>query len=150
MYKPPIWDGSLPLLVSFCVVSFLFLLGLLLRRLRRRVANRSVRPLDLSTLHTLMDRDDEAFFRKMLSRPQFFHLKRLRIRVTWKYVRHVANNAATVRRFAASLQHDPDAAQTATEVVDLASRIRVQCLLALAKLTVEYMFPAVRLRRYKS
>lgn len=152
MYEPPIWDGVLPLFVSFCFVLFPFLLRLLSRHLRQRVANRTLRPLDLSALHTLTDRDDEGFLREVLSQPEFFRFKRLRIRVTWKYVRCLANNSATVRRLAAGSRHDPDVnvAQTARELARLASRIRAQSLLAFAKLTVEYMLPAVRLRRYKS
>lgn len=37
-------------------------------------------------------------------------------------------------------------AQRAKEMARLTSQIRVQCLLAFAKLTVEYIFPAIRLR----
>ena len=153
MDRLAIWDGSLPFLVSLCFV----LSPLLLRHLRRRaakprVANRPVRPLDLSAFHALVERDDEAFLREKLSRAQFFRLKRLRIRVMWKYVRCIARNAATVRRAAARSWHDPDVnvAQTAIETAGLASQIRVQCLLAFTKLTVEYIFPAIRLRRNRS
>ena len=145
MYKAPIWDGSLPLFVSFCVV-ILFLR--LLRHLRQRTVNRSVQPLDLSGFHTLVDRDDESFLREKLPRAEFFRLKRLRIKVAWKYVRRIAANSATVRRLAASSRHDADlnVAQTARKLAGLASWLRVQCLLAFAKLAVEYMFPAIRLK----
>lgn len=151
MEKLPIWDGSLPLLVSVCFLLFPLLLRHL-RQLRQRVANRPLRPLDLRAFHALMDRDDEAFLREKLSRAEFFRFKRLRIKVIWKYMRCLAHNSAAVRRHVAGSRHDPDVnvAQTAREVADLASQIRVQCVLGFAKLTAEYMFPAIRLRRYKS
>ena len=141
-----------PLLVSLCYVLSPFMFRLLFRHLRRRAANRSVRPLDLSAFRALLDGDDEAFLREKLSRAEFFRLKRLRIKVIRKYARRIADNSAIVLRSVASSRHDPDVnvAQTAMEVENLAAQIRVHCRLAFAKLTVEYMFPAIRLRKYRS
>ena len=147
MDNPPTWDGGWPLFVSLCFVAFpLVLRHLRLRALKRTV--RTVRPLDLTGFHTLMDRDSEAFLRERLPRAEFFRIKRRRIKVLWKYVRRVAQNAAAVRRAIAGSRYNADvnAAQLAREVADLAAKIRVQCLLAFAKLTVEYIFPAIRLR----
>lgn len=135
--------------VSMVVVVLLALLTITffwvgLRSRRKHVQDR---PLDLSAFHTLLDRDDEAFLRERLSRSEFSHLKRLRIRVTWKYVRRIADNCAAAMRDTSILRFDPDAnvAATAAEIVDLASQIRVHCLVALAKLTVEYAFPSMQL-----
>ena len=153
MDRLAIWDGTLPFLVSLCVVLLsLFVFRLRHRAAKPRVANRSVRPIDLNAFHAVMGREDEAFLREKLSRAQFFRLKRLRIRVMWKYVRCIAQNAATVRRAAASVRLDPDVnvAQAARETAALALQIRRQSLLAFARLTVEYMFPAIRLRRHRS
>ena len=111
MDRLAIWDGTLPFLVSLCFVLSPLLVRHLNQRvanLRRRVANRSVRPFDLSAFHALMERDDETFLREKLSRAEFFRLKRLRIRVMWKYVRCIANNAVTVKRAAASARYHPD------------------------------------------
>jgi hypothetical protein len=148
MDRLAIWEGSLFLLVSLCVV----LLPLLVFRSRRRVENRSVQPLDLNAFHAVMERDDEAFLREKLSRAEFFRLKRRRIRVIWKYLRCIAHNAATVTRSAASARHysNEKLAEAAREVAGLAWQIRVQSLLAFAKLTLEYMFPAIRLTRHRS
>ena len=139
-------------MTTIIVVIVLALLALALfyvgfRSRRKQAANRPVRPLDLTAFYTLLDRDDEAFLREKLSRRQFFQLKRLRIKVTWKYVRRIADNSATVLRLAAltRLDPDPNVAQAAAEVADLATHIRVQCLVALAKLAAEFAFPSMQL-----
>ena len=123
----------------------LFYVGL--RSRRKQAATRPVRQLDLTSFHALLDRDDEAFLRERLPRTQFFHLKRLRIRVTWKYVRRIADNSAVVLRLAGMTRQDPDpkVAEAALQVVDLATHIRLQCLVAFAKLAVEFAFPSVQL-----
>ena len=151
MDNPPTWDGGWPLFVSLCFVAF----PLVLRHLRLRAFKRTVRPvrpLDLTGFHTLMDRDSEEFLRERLPRAEFFRIKRRRIKVLWKYVRRIAQNAAAGMRCVAGSRHDPDVnvARVAREVANLASQIRMQCLLAFAKLTVEYIFPALRLRKYRS
>lgn len=119
-------------LLALLLTSALLLVGL--RILRKSAANREVRHVDLSAFGTLFDRDDEEFFREKLTRSEFSHLKRLRIRVTWKYVRRIADNSAVVMR-------ETSDGQTA----DLAAQIRVQCVVAFAKLTVEFAFPSVQL-----
>lgn len=132
------------ILLSLLTIT-LFMVGV--RSRRKQAAERGVRPLDLSAFHTLMDRDDEAFLQEKLSRRQFFHLKRLRIRVTWKYVRRIADNSAIVMRVTSMSRQDPDAnvAETAGQIADLAAQIRVQCLVAFAKLAVEFAFPSLQL-----
>lgn len=129
--------------VSMIVVVLLALLTITFFwvGLRSRRKQAESRPLDLSAFRTLGDRDDETFFRDRLSRKEFFRWKRLRIRVTWKYVRRIADNSAVVMQSVAVQRRD----QEATEVADQASHIRVLCLVAFAKLTVEYMFPVMQL-----
>lgn len=135
--------------VSMVVVVLLALLTITFFwvGLRSRRKQAGFRPLDLSAFHTLGDRDDETFFRERLSRKEFFHWKRLRIRVTWKYVRRIADNCAVAMRETSDLRFNPDTnvAATAAESVDLASQIRVRCVVAFAKLTVEYAFPSMQL-----
>src|SRR5215471_6314501 len=123
----------------------LFYVGL--RSRRKHAFDRPVRPLDLTAFYTLLDRDDEVFLREKLSRKQFFRLKRLRIRVTWKYVRRIADNSAVVLRLAGVNRQDPDpqVAEAALQLADLATNIRMQCLVAFAKLTVEYALPSMQL-----
>lgn len=110
--------------------------------------NRSIQPVDMSAFYALIDRFDEALLREKLSRAEFFHLKRLRIRAIWKYVRRIAENSVVVRRIVVSSQHDPDVniAKTAKEIVKLARQLRMQCVIAFAKLTLEYIFPAICLK----
>jgi hypothetical protein len=116
-------------------------------RSRRKQAGPAFRSVDLNAFRTLMDRDDELFMKEKLPRGEFFHLKRQRIRVTVRYVARIAANASAVLRVgeAARLSPAPEVAQTAAQVTELAGQIRVQCLLAFAKLTMEYAMPSLQL-----
>src|SRR5215467_7705345 len=109
-------------------------------RSRRKQAGQSVRPVDLKAFRTLMDRDDEEFLRGRLPRSRFSHLKRERIRVTLRYVSRIAGNASAVLRMseAARLNPAPEVAEAANQVMELAAQIRLQCLMAMAKLVAEY------------
>lgn len=128
-------------LLSLLTITFLLVA---LRARRKQVAEK---PLDLSAFRTLIDRDDETFLRLKLSRNEFFHQKRHRIRVTWKYVRRIADNSAVAMRKTSLWRQDPNVsvAETVAEIADLAAQIRVQCLVAFAKLAVEFAFPAIQL-----
>lgn len=131
------------------VALALFALGLFFvaARSRRNAANDFVRPLDLQAFRTLMDRDDEHFLRESLSRSEFFRAKRQRIAVTLRYVGRISANTAIVLRMAeAARQHsNAEVVQAAAQVVDTATQIRMQCMVAFAKLTAEYMFPSLQL-----
>ena len=135
---------TIVIVLALLTVTF-FYLGL--RSRRKHVASRPIQPLDLGAFHTLMDRDDEAFLRERLPRKEFFKLKRLRIRVTWKYVRRISDNSAVVLHVAGVTRQDPDpqVAETAAQLADLATNIRMQCLIAFAKLTMEFMLPSMQL-----
>lgn len=134
----------LTIVLALLALTF-FYLGV--RSRRKQAATRPVRQLDLSAFHTLMDRDDEAFLRERLSRREFFQLKRLRIRVTWKYVRRISDNSAVVLRLAGMTRQDPDpkVVEAAVQVADLAAHIRLQCLVAFVKLAMEFAFPSAQL-----
>ncbi|HEY7404448.1 MAG TPA: hypothetical protein VIB39_13055 [Candidatus Angelobacter sp.] len=116
-------------------------------RSRRKQAGQSVRPVDLTAFRTLMDRDDELFLRRRLSRSKFSHLKRQRIRVTFRYVARIAANASTVMNIgeAERLNPAPEVASVAAQVMELAAQIRLQCLLAMSKLMLEYALPSLQL-----
>ncbi len=116
-------------------------------RSRRRTAARRVRPVDLKAFRTLTDREDEFFLRDRLPRSRFHKLKRQRIGVALRYVNRIANNASAVMRLgdAARLNPDPEVAQAAAHVMDMAAQIRLQCLLAYAKLSVEFAVPSMQL-----
>ena len=113
----------------------------------RRTQTEAFRTVDLNALRTLMDRDDELFLRQSLSRRKFAQLKRQRIRVIMRYVGRIASNASAVMHVgeAARSNSVPEVAQAATQVMELATQIRLQCLIALAKLSVEYSMPSVQL-----
>jgi len=116
-------------------------------RNRSRQSRNQVHPVDVQALRTLLDRDDEMFLRENLSYGGFCRLKRKRIRVTAKYVGRVAGNAAVIMRLGESARLSPDqnVAQAAVQVMDLAAQIRMQCLLAFAKLAAEFAVPSLQL-----
>ena len=113
----------------------------------RRTQAETFRAVDLNALRTLMDRDDELFLRRSLARKKFAQLKRQRIRVIMRYVGRIASNASAVMHVGAAARSNavPEVAQAAAQVTELATQIRLQCLVALAKLSVEYAMPSVQL-----
>jgi len=113
----------------------------------RNKSTQMVRPVDVQALRTLLDRDDETFLREKLPRSRFWRLKRQRILVTLRYVGRIAGNASLVMRLGetARLNPDPDVAQAAIQVMELATQIRLQCLLAFAKLSAEFALPSLQL-----
>ncbi len=116
-------------------------------RSRRNAALQAVRPVDLHAFRTLMDRDDEAFLRGNVSSSRFRRLKRQRVGVMLRYVSRIAGNASAVVRLSESarLSSDPDVAEAAAQVINLATQIRMQCLLAFGKLSLEFVVPSLQL-----
>ena len=116
-------------------------------RSRRKQGGHGVRPVDLTAFRTLMDRDDELFLRRKLPRAKFSHLKRQRIRVTLRYVGRIASNASAVMQMgeAERLNPAPEVAGAAAQVMELATQIRLQCLVAMSKLALEYAVPSLQL-----
>jgi hypothetical protein len=139
------------MMISFIVIALaLFAIGLFFiaaRSRRRHMREGSMRPLDLQAFHCLIDREDERFLRESLSRAGFMRLKRQRISVTFKYVARISNNAAAVLQMAEAARQNSDmqVAEAATQVVDMATQIRMQCMIAQAKLAAEFMFPSLQL-----
>lgn len=130
------------IVIAFVVCS---IAALLLAVSGRREKN--LRQVDLKAFRTLMDRDDELFLRENLSRSRFLQLKRQRVLVAFKYVSRIASNAATVMRLSgpARASENADVAQTAVQITELATQIRLQCLMAFAKLSLEFAFPSLQL-----
>jgi hypothetical protein len=113
----------------------------------RRRAGRPVQPVDLAAFRTLTDREDELFLRQRLPHSRFARLKRQRIGVTMRYVSRIAANAAAVMRVGetAKLSADPKVALAAYQITELATQIRIQCLVAFAKLSLEFAVPSLQL-----
>jgi hypothetical protein len=105
------------------------------------------RSIDVKAFRTLIDRDDENFMRVKLSRRMFFRLKRQRLQLTWAYVARMSGNAAAVLRLGetARLSSDPRVVQQAAHAIELASQIRIRCVVAFAKMGVEFAFPSLQL-----
>ena len=114
---------------------------------RLKKAGQSFRPVDLSAFRTLIDRDDELFMKERLPRSQFVRLKRQRIGVTARYVGRIASNASAVLHASAAMRVSPvpEVAATAAQVTELAGQIRIQCMVAMCKLSLEYAMPSLQL-----
>jgi hypothetical protein len=131
------------IVLALCAVVLFYMAA----RNRRKQAVQSLRPVDLAAFHTLLDRDDEHFIKEKLPRSKFVRLKRHRILVTVRYVARIASNASTVLHESedARLSPTPEVAATAEQVMELAAQIRIQCLLAMFKLSLEYALPSLQL-----
>ncbi|HLY97898.1 MAG TPA: hypothetical protein VKT33_02410 [Candidatus Angelobacter sp.] len=129
--------------LAFVVCAFAVLFGAVRSRSRHAV----LMPVDIAAFHALMSRDDELFLREHLSRSSFVRLKRERVRLSLKYVDCIAGNAAAVIRLGelGRSSQDPEVAASAARVSELATEIRLQCLLAFARLGMEFAFPWMRL-----
>jgi hypothetical protein len=131
------------------IVLALVAVGLffLAARSRRKQSSQQVRPVDLKAFRTLMDRDDELFLKERLPHSRFAQLKRQRVSVGMRYVGRIASNTAIVMRMseAARLNPDPEIARAATQIMEVATQLRLQCIVALAKLSVEFAVPSLQL-----
>lgn len=135
---------TLAIVITVFVLCALLIFVVALRSRR----SHGVQPLvDINAFRVLVDRDDENFLRVKLSRNAFFRLKRERIRVTWGYVARMARNAKIDLRVGENKRLDPNPriAEQAARSIELASQVRVHCLVAFAKMGVEFAFPSVQL-----
>jgi hypothetical protein len=137
-------------MITYLVIAFALSAILLLYlsvRNRRKTARRRIRPVDLKAFRTLTDRGDELFLRERLPGSRFRRLKRQRISVTLRYVNRIAGNAAAAIRLGeiARLSPEAEVAQAAVQVMDMASQIRLQCIKAYAKLSLEFAVPSLQL-----
>ena len=140
--------GQAALTTLFIVVGLaaltatLFIVAFFSRRKQAKIV-----PLDLGAFYAVLDREDEVFLRRKLTHREFSRLKRERITVTWKYVGRFSDNSAVILRQTSIALQDPDpkVAEAAAQIIDLATQIRTQCLIAFSKLMVEFMFPSMQL-----
>jgi hypothetical protein len=116
-------------------------------RSRKKRATQKIRPFDMKAFQAITSRNDEIFLRERLPHSEFARLKRRRIHVTNLYVRRMANNAAVVMRMGemARSSSNPDVVRLAAQVSETASQIRLQCIVAFAKLSLEFAVPSLQL-----
>jgi len=116
-------------------------------RSRKKRATQKIRPFDMQAFRAITSRNDEVFLRARLPHSEFYRLKRRRIRVTHLYVKRMANNAAVVMRMGemARTSSNPDVVRLAAQVSETASQIRLQCIVAFAKLSLEFAVPSLQL-----
>jgi hypothetical protein len=135
-------------------MTLIFITGLVLCAIAGVVAmvhgsgsRATLQAVDVTAFRALMDREDERFLRENLSVSAFFRIKRQRVLLSGRYTHRIAVNAAAVMRLTTSarMTHDPEIMQTASQLAELATQIRLQCLLAFAKLSMEFAFPMLQL-----
>ena len=104
-----------------------------------------LRPFDVEAFAIVLDLEDERFLKSRLSESAFRCLKRKRIRLALRYLDRVSANMRAILRIrntewltATSNAQFDSAASLAS---DMASRIRMQCLIAYAQLSLEFLFP---------
>ncbi len=131
-------------IVTIFVLCALLVFVIAVRSRRRHGVQHLV---DINAFQVLVDRDDENFLRAKLSRKVFIRLKRQRIRVTWGYVERMAQNARVALRDGETMRLDenPRIVEQAVRSIELASQIRMQCLVAFGKMAVEFAFPSLQL-----
>lgn len=114
---------------------------------RRPFSGQPARPIDLPAFLTLTDRNDEHFLRERLPAARFRRLKRQRVALTLKYVGRISSNAASVMRNAQAESQSKEhaVAQAAAQTMNRAVEVQRLCLIAFAKLIVEYVFPALEM-----
>ena len=137
--------------ISICWLALFVLIaiGIVIasRHLRSGQANSAlIRRFDLEAFAAVLDPEDEAYLRSMLSKSAFLRLKRKRIRVALKYLTRLGANMAGIlhiRNTEWLLASENAPFDSAASVAsDLASHIRVLCFIAYAKLSLEFLFPA--------
>jgi hypothetical protein len=113
-----------------------------------RVQAGSPRPFDVDAFAALLDREDELFQRARLPYAEFSRLKRRRIRVAFLYLERLSATLAAILHMRSRewllAGNDDQVDSLASLASDLASHIRVQCLIAYAKLSIEFVFPEIR------
>ncbi len=131
------------IILALCAIG-LFFTAL---RSRKKQARQNLRPIDMKAFRAITSRNDEVFLRRRLPHSEFSRLKRRRIRVTMLYVKRMANNAAVVMRIGemARTSANPDVARLAAQISETASQIRLQCIVAFAKLSIEFAVPSLQL-----
>jgi hypothetical protein len=131
------------ILLALCAMGLFYTAA----RSRKKRATQHIRPIDMKAFHAITSRDDEIFLRRRLPRSEFSLLKRKRIRVTALYVKRMSNNAAIVMRMGemSRTSANPDVAHLAAQISDTASQIRIQCIVAFVKLSIEFAVPSLQL-----
>jgi hypothetical protein len=139
----------IPILLIVVVSGSTICVLLASRRLRgARVQASGLRPFDVDAFAALLDREDELFQRARLPYAEFSRLKRRRIRVAFLYLERLSATLAAVLHMRSTewllAGNDNQFDSLASMASDRVSHIRVQCLIAYAKLSIEFVFPEIR------
>jgi hypothetical protein len=103
-------------------------------------------PVDLDAFRNLIDPENEEFFRRRLEAGQYRQFRKKRDRVALAYLRLMASNAAVVLHVSEPLRSSSDEATrvAAERVVGVALRLRINSLLAMARLRFFLILPIPR------
>ena len=106
-----------------------------------------IRPVDIDAFGNLMSLEEEEFLRRHLTTRMFRKTQRRRIRAAMGYVSRVSANAGILLRIGELATDSSDAHILAAgrELIDRASRLRLNAILVLMKLSVAFILPGVPL-----
>lgn len=98
------------------------------------------KPIDMTALSNLLDPAELLYLRDRLSKRDFNKLERLRSRVLIGYVNRIAYNAGLLIGLAHHLEGD---VASASELLSLALRVRLQSFWVIALLYVKVLLPSI-------
>lgn len=104
---------------------------------------RTAVPLDLAAFENLIDPAQARFLKTQMPARRYRQVERLRLQTIRAYVKIAAHNAAVLLSVGEALREaaDPEVARHAAELATRAMQFRMNCLLALFRLTARIYLP---------
>ena len=134
------------ILVGCAALALLFLAWIAWKTgSRRNLGN--LYEIDLQAFENLACLDEEEFLKTRLRGGEFRSIQRERLRATMEYVSGIAHNAEVLLQMGSSAlrDSDPGIANAAKQVVDDASKLRLNAQIARLKLMTAMLWPGMRI-----
>jgi hypothetical protein len=139
----------LPLFALLGIVGLLVILFVVSRRRRQSSIPSAVqlRVVDMLAFRNLVDPEEEAYLRRCVLPSQFHALQRARMRAAADYIKATIHNSGVLLQVgqAAALSTEPSVAASGKELIQIALRLRILALLALAKVYLRILMPGAPL-----
>jgi hypothetical protein len=105
---------------------------------------RQIQPLDVEAFRNLADPAEDEYLRMRLTRPEYWRVRRVRLRALARYVQAAARNAVVLIELGQSAVHSTDSntANAARELVDDALLLRRNATFALCRIYVAIALPS--------
>ena len=136
------------------ILLVLALLGLSIALARTRAASpkireatrQQLRPVDIEAFRNLIDPNEEDYLRAKLEPAEFRRIQRQRLAAAVEYIHEASRNAGILLRMADAARQstDPAAVQSAEQLVEQATRLRLYAYQAIPRLYLAMAFPGWR------